>query len=242
MSLILLENKHLWQCHGGALADAALSSVKSLASKRSIANLSCSVLNGTANSSARFLRRASSDVLKAAPDPKFFAISSPNLAFRFGSCRPVIQDAKKVLRVRARFGRFDELTFSDESPSERLSDGLLKLFLWHPVGRNVQQGAQGRGHAKSSTILYVGWSERRLVKNAPGEWFLPKFQRDGQMDLAWKEFRKVVDDQGRLVGHDGLRLVLPVATPKGQPHEVIMFARREAPYPVEPMFDPLEIA
>ena len=51
-----------------------------------------------------------------------------------------------------------------------------------------------------------------------------------------------MDDRGRFVRHDGLRLVLPVATPKGQSHEVIVFARREAPYPVEPMFDPLEIA
>jgi hypothetical protein len=70
---------------------------------------------------------------------------------------------------------------------------------------------------------------------------LPKERRNGEVDLARNQFTKVVKTEGRLVGDDRLRLVIPPSAPEEESNKVVMLGTGEPGNAIEAMPGSLEV-
>ena len=136
--------------------------------------------------------------------------------------------------------RRDEFAPPHEPPFQGLGHRLLELLLARRAGRDVEERPERGRDSEPDPLLDIRRRQGRLVKDAARRRLLAESRRYGEVDLVREELRQIVEDQGRLVRHDGLRFVGPVSAPERKPDEILVLRRRHVGEPVEPVLDPLE--
>ena len=114
------------------------------------------------------------------------------------------------------------------------------MFLARRAGRDIEERPEWSRDPKSGSFFQVGGEEDRLVEHASLGRGFPEPGRDGEVDHDREEFRQIVEDQGRLMGDDGLGFIRAVPAPEREPDQILIFGHGDVVEPIESVLDPFE--
>jgi hypothetical protein len=79
------------------------------------------------------------------------------------------------------------------------------------------------------------------VEHAPIGRDFQEAGQNGEVDSIREAFRQIVENQGRLVGDDGLGLIYEVSAPEREPDRILVFRNGKVAEPVESELDPRDV-